>query len=631
MSQATKIAKDSQSSAGLNRREALSVLGVVSAAAVLANGRTAEAAPPFAPGRPRVGGRMSGAKAAVAALCNEGVQCVFGIPGAQSNEFWDAMKSAGMDYLLVTNEFSASIMADGAARATGEVAVFNTVPGPGVTNALTGIGEAKLDSVPVVGIITDVSRKPNARAFQIHSLPGAQLLRPVTKGVLQVEHQREIPDMIHQAFRLARSGEPGPVAVVIPFDLLNEAWDYDTSMPGDLVMPFDADAYRQAVSLLSDRRCRVGIYAGMGCASASGSLVRVAELLQAPVATSISGKGVIPDSHRLAVGWGYGEQGTRAAEYAFKDVDLVLALGVKYSEVSTANYAIPCHNPLIHVDANDQNLGRNVYTTVKVHADVRLFLDRLLAEAPAIQRADNPGLIHRIRHNRSVDLCENSTVRIHCGVDPMTFYVKLREAMGTEDLLFVDVTASCAWAAEAFSVEAPRRYFTPADNQAMGWAIPASLGAQRMRPDRRVVSVVGDGCFLMSAMELSTAARAGLPVKFFVINDGAYHYMQMLQQAAFRRTTATELARLDYAALAKGFGIGYNAITSNDALSDGIRQSLAMPGPVLTDVSVSYEGRECRWFNTVRRSYIDKLTTQQKVRMGSRIAMRSLDRNPMND
>jgi len=135
----------------------------------------------------------------------------------------------------------------------------------------------------------------------------------------------------------------------------------------------------------------------------------------------------------------------------------------------------------------------------------------------------------------------------------------------------------------------------------------------------------------MSAMELSTAARAGLPVKFFVINDGAYQYMKMLQQAAFRRTTATELARLDYAALAKGFGVGYHEIASNAELGDGIRQSLAMPGPVLVNVTASYDGRESRWFKAVRDSYVAKLSTGQKVRMGSRVGMRSLNRNPEND
>lgn len=574
---------------------------------------------------------MSGAKAAVSALCNEGVRCVFGIPGAQSNEFWDEMKSRGLNYLLVTNEFSASIMADGAARATGNVGVFNVVPGPGVTNALTGIGEALIDSVPIVGLVTDVQRGPGSRAFQVHSLAAAELLRPVTKGVLKVEHQREIPDKIHQAFRLARSGEPGPVAVIVPFNLFTESWEFDATMPEPAARPFDEKAYRQAVDLLADPCHRVGIYAGAGCANASQSLSKVAEVLQAPVATSVSGKGCIPDSHPLAVGWGYGEQGTRAAEFAFKEVDLVLAIGVKYSEVSTANYSIPHHWPIIHVDAEPKNLGRNVYATVKVQADAGQFLDRLVVDSDRIRRVPNSGLFDRIRHNRDVDLCENTTIRIRCGVDPMTLYMKLREILAQDDLLFVDVTASVHWASEGYKVEAPRRYFVPADNQSMGWAIPASLGAKQVRPDRRVVSVVGDGCFLMSGLELSTANRAGLPVKFFVINDGAYHYMQMLQQPAYRRTTATELAPLDYAALAKGFGLEYNEIRSNDDLDGGIRRALASSRPVLTNVVASYEGREVRWLNAVKQSYLTRLSTQKKVRMATRIGVRTLNPSHEND
>src|SRR5436309_2110122 len=146
------------------------------------------------------------------------------------------------------------------------------------------------------------------------------------------------------------------------------------------------------------------------------------------------------------------------------------------------------------------------------------------------------------------------------------------------------------WASEAIAVQGPRRYFTPANNQSMGWAIPAAIGAQRVRPDRMVVSITGDGCFLMSAMELSTAARACLPVKFFVLDDGAYHYMQMLQEPVYRRTTATEIARINYAALAQGVGLNYNEIAINPDVAPGIGRALATPGPVLTRVVGSYEG-----------------------------------------
>ena len=189
----------------------------------------------------------------------------------------------------------------------------------------------------------------------------------------------------------------------------------------------------------------------------------------------------------------------------------------------------------------------------------------------------------------------------------MFFLSRLRAALGPDELIFVDVTAATHWASETIEVPGPRRYFTPADNQSMGWAIPAAIGAQRVRPDRQVVCVTGDGCFLMSAIETSTAVRAGLPVKFFVLDDGAYHYMQMLQEPLYRRTTATELARIDFAAFAQGMGLAFNQITDNaDALA-GIQRALATPGPVLTRVVVSYEGRELRWLNALRSQYVRKL------------------------
>jgi acetolactate synthase-1/2/3 large subunit len=619
----------------INRRTALGAIATVtaSAAAVSLSDQTSQARADSGVAHPFRGvfGRMTGAKAAVSALVCEGVRCVFGIPGAQSNEIWDAFKSANLPYLLTTHEGSASVMADAAARVTGEVGVFCIVPGPGITNALTGIGEARLDSVPIVGIITDVKQGPDAPAFQVHSLPTVALLQPVCKAVIPTRHQAEIPAAIHQAFRIARAGEPGPVAVVVPYDFWTKTWDYRVAVPPQILPPFDEHAYGHALALLSNKRKRVGIYAGLGCVNAYDSLARVAEILQAPVATSVSGKGTISDAHPLAVGWGYGAQGTRAAEKAFKDVDLVLAIGVRYSEVSTANYAIPKHDCLIHVDANPDNLGRNVPATVKVTADAAVFLARLQADAQAIARPVDHNLTRRIAQLRSVDREHNGRPIIEGAVDPMFFYSQLRRSLGCEELIFVDVTVSTHWASEAIEVDAPRRYFTPANNQSMGWAIPAAIGAQAARPDRIVVATTGDGCFLMSAIETSTAVRAGLPVKFFVLVDGAYAYMQKLQEPVYRRTTATELARVDYAAFAQAFGLAYNRICQNVDVASGIARALATPGPVLTEVDVSYDGREIRWLNAVKSSYIKHMTTGQGVRAIARISSRSIAVGREND
>lgn len=628
--------------ANLNRRAAIGALGALGSLATMPPARgqgpasmppppDVRLAPPPSIHGPGVRGRMTGAKAAVAALQCEGVPCVYGIPGAQNNEFWDAMKTLGMPYLLVTHEGSASIMADACARATGTVGVCAVVPGPGLTNALTGIGEALLDSVPMVALVTDVSHGPDKPAFQVHSLANTAILAPVTKAVYEIQHLAEIPAKIHEAFRLARAGEPGPVGVVLPFNFLTEAWDYDGVVPPPMPMTLDEAAYRRAVGLLSNRKLRVGIYAGLGCAEVGPALAQAAEVLQAPVATSVSGKGSIPDGHPLAVGWGYGAQGTRAAERAFKDVDLVLAVGVKYSEVSTANFAIPKHRHLIHVDANPHNLGRNVPADVCVQGDARAFFPRLLADAGCIQRPADPKLRKHIQADREVDRCENRTIRVTEGVDPMTFLVNLRCMLGPDELFFIDVTASTHWASESVEVCGPRRYFTPANNQAMGWAIPAAIGAKKVRCDREVVAVTGDGCFLMTAIEMSTAARAGLAVRIFVLDDGAYHYMQMLQEPQFRRTTATELARIDYCGLARGVGLGYNEILHNGDVGPGIARALGYPGPILTRVAISYEGREIRWLNAAKGAFIKRMPGDQKIRSATRIAARSMKRNPEND
>src|SRR5262249_16060537 len=225
----------------------------------------------------------------------------------------------------------------------------------------------------------------------------------------------------------------------------------------------------------------------------------------------------------------------------------------------------------------------------------------------------------------------NSEVYGRCGTDPMALVLALRRCLAEDALLFVDVTQSEHWAAEAFTVCQPRTYFNPTDNQAMGWSIPASIRAQRVFPGRQVATITGDGCFLMSAMEVSTAARESLPVKFFVLDDQAYHYMQTLQKSAYLRTTATILARLDYEALAKGFGVAYNEIPCTEGLEGGVRNALAHPGPVLTRVVTDYGKRPMRWIGAVKHRYRDELTTHQKVRFMARMGSRAVHFHREND
>jgi acetolactate synthase-1/2/3 large subunit len=577
-----------------------------------------------------VTGHKTGARALVETLQAEGTLCVFGIPGAQENELWDQMKTCHLPYLLVTHEFSAACMADGAARATGRPGVLCVVPGPGITNALTGIGEALLDSVPLVVIAGDVARGEKYRAFQVHELPNTALLKPVTKAVIEVVHVAQIPGAVRQAFQLAAAGEPGPVGVVVPYNLLIESHKFNSAPLPPAGVPFDEGAFHQALALLGNRKLRVGIYAGLGCMDHSADLAKVAELLQAPVATSVSGKGAISECYPLAVGWGYGPQGTHTAEHAFKHVDLVLAVGVRFSEVSTGFYSLPQHKYLIQVDACEANLGKVMKTSVCVHADAGVFLAKVQEHSDEVCRPGDAHLIANIRKWKAADAAEYAKIYGRCGVDPVAFLLALRRATCEDALVFVDVTVVEHWSAECFTTVQPRTYFNPVDNQSMGWSIPAAMGAQRVMPGRQVVTVTGDGCMLMSAMELSTAAREGLPVKFFILDDQVYHYMQILQKQAYRRTTATILARLDYASLAKGLGIPHVVLDGGD-LETKIRGILATPGPMLVTVPVDSGKRPIRWINAVRKRFTNELSTQQKVRFASRIGARSLHVHQQND
>jgi acetolactate synthase-1/2/3 large subunit len=601
----------------------------------LANAVPASAAPRRNAGW--IEGKMTGAMAVAETLLQEGCECVYGIPGAQENELWDAFKTKGLPYLLCTHEFSASTMADGYARATGKPGVLAVVPGPGVTNSLSGMGEALVDSVPLVAIVGDIAQGEKFRPFQVHCLDQVALLKPVTKGVFHVEHVSQIAAAIRQAFALAMCGEPGPVAVVIPYTLLMDSHDFRTPPPEVPGLPFDEKCFWEAMKLLRETRYKVGIYAGMGCMDHQDLLIQLAEVLQAPVATSVSGKGAFPDCHPLSVGWGYGSHATGASERIFDSmhphhkIDVLLAIGVRFSEVSTGYYNNPKIDHVIHVDANPCNIGRVVKTEVGVHADAGLFMSKALEFRPAIQRAPDPGLVERIKKAREDDYRRYNKVEAISGADPVQFLLALRGQLCEDALVFVDVTVTEHLAAEAFPVNKPRTYFNPTDNQAMGWSIPAAIGAQKVRPDRPVAVIIGDGCFLMSAMEITTAARENLPVKFFVLDDMAYHYMQRLQLAAYRRTTATILARMDYSALAQGFGVGYLEIDATSKLDVGIAKALEWKGPVLVRVIVDYRDRKIRWIDAVARRYVMEMTPSQTGRLLARMGSRALDFQPAND
>jgi acetolactate synthase I/II/III large subunit len=616
-----------------SRRDWLQLTTAISSALLSTSRTSADAKKPEPIDFPK---RISGARAVVETLQSHGVECVFGIPGAQENELWDEFKTRGLPYLFVTHEFSAACMADGYARSKGKPGVLCIIPGPGITNSMSGLGEALLDSSPIVCIVGDIASGEKYHPFQVHSLDTCTLLKGVTKRIYRADTVEQIPTAIQRAFQASQEGEPGPVAVVIPHQLFIET--ALLKIPGPLAasFPYDESCFQRIVELLSNPQRKIGIYAGVGCMAAGASLSAVAEMLQAPVSTSVSGKGCISEEHPLAVGWGFGPQGTEVAEEIFTnhvlpnsvEIDTLLVIGAKFSEVSTGFYNNPQIKHVIHVDACASNLGRVLQTELKLQTDAGYFLTRLLGECKRIARQPKPSLvqkIQRLKRQSQSPLPKSSCVR------PQELIQAIRKRLPCDGLFFVDVTISCHLAAEQFTVTNPRTYFAPADNQAMGWSIPASIGAQRVNPTSVVATLTGDGCFLMSSNEMSTAAREGLPVKFFILDDQTYQYMQQLQKPAYLRTTATILSRLDYAALAKGYGLEYVNISSPNCLESGVERAFCHPGPVLIRVAIDYSHVKFRWVEAVRKKFTKELSARQKARFLARIGSRAVDFHERND
>ena len=283
-------------------------------------------------------------------------------------------------------------------------------------------------------------------------------------------------------------------------------------------------------------------------------------------------------------------------------IEVLLAIGVRFSEVSTGYYNLPKIKHTIHVDVNACNLNKVLKTDVAVHADAGIFLSKCLE--PLLRHSSATATRSwqiELQVAKADDHGAANKVEAMQGADPMQFLLKLRKCLPEDALTFVDVTVSEHLAAEAFAVQKPRTYFNPTDNQAMGWSIPAALGAQKVKPDKKVVTITGDGCFMMTAMEISTAGREHLPVKFFILDDQAYHYMQKLQKAAYLRTTATILARMDYSAFAQAMGVGYLEINS---VWPGIRHQAAhVRRPSRGSVIVDYPTAKVRWIDSVASAF----------------------------
>lgn len=569
--------------------------------------------------------KIRGSDIVVRALEDAGASLTFGIPGTHNIELYDALeRSERVTPILVTDEQCASFMADAVSRTSGTVGVVNVVPGAGVTHCLSGVAEALMDNVPLLVLACGI-RGDTGRAFQLHDIDQLALLRPVTKAVFKPATAGEVYGTIRRAFDLARHGTPGPVAVEIPaeFYLLMqdvEAFAYEASS-SSLPEPGDTDV-AAAAELLQAARHPL-LYAGNGAAGAAALLVELAERLNAPVATTIQGKGVFPETHPLWLWNGLGASAPPFVREMSGGADAMLAIGCRFSEVGTASYGFTPPASLVHVDINADVLNRNFPARVAIASDAGRFLQALLHKLSQPGRGEDVrqkiAVGHRAVQDAWHDQHGNDTVT------PPALFAAL-ERLAPRAIYTTDSGNGTFLAMEHLRLNEPRRFIGPIDYSCMGYAVPAAIGAKLANPDRDVVAIAGDGALLMTGLELLTAAALGAAVVVCVLRDGELAQIAQFQRTSLNRDTCSVLPPYRVEAFAAAVNAEYlHARTDGDVEATLARAfAVSRAGrPVMVEVDIDYT-RKTFFTRGVVATTFGRLPLGDRMRMLARAAVRHL-------
>ena len=541
--------------------------------------------------------KMTGADIVVRALEDEGIAFSFGIPGTHNIELYDSLARSGkVRVILVTDEQSASFMADGVARSSGRLAAVNVVPGAGLTHALSGIAEAWLDCVPMLVLACGI-RRDVGKAFQLHDVDQLSIARPVTKAQFRAEQGSEIYVTLRRACGIARQAPKGPVIVEIPAEhylFRHEAQLHPIQVPSAPAAPGTEELERACELIEASRRPL--LYLGAGAAGAGTDLVTLADRLNAPVATTIAGKGVFPESHPLWLWCGFGTAAPPFVQRIAAQCDLTLAIGCRFSEVGTGSYGLKPPGKLIHVDADPSVFGKNFPADLAIASDAAAFvsatLARLRPHTVAQGSLSNPAVLRNAIHDGHDEVWSGWTMREGSErVYPPHLLRTMQTLVGADTVYTTDSGNGTFLAMECLRLERPNSFLAPVDYSCMGYAVPAALGAALACPDRRVVSLAGDGAFLMTGLELLTASQLRLPVMVLVLRDRELAQIAQFQQVALGRKSSSELPDFDLEAICGGVGVECLSLNRNADVKPVLRQALTVTGsghPVVVDVGIDY-------------------------------------------
>ena len=538
---------------------------------------------------------MTGAGILWECLEREGVRVVFGYPGGAILPAYDALKHSKIHHVLVRHEQGATHMADGYARASGEVGVAVATSGPGATNMVTGIATAMLDSIPIVCITGQVGSKLiGSDAFQETDITGVTL--PITKHNYLVTHAIEVARTVREAFYVARSGRPGPVLIDITKDAQQSTCEFDWDAAKPQLPGYRPDLspapeeYAQALELIHNSK-RPLILAGHGII-VSGAMREVrdfAERAGIPVAMTLLGLGAFPASHPLNLGM-MGMHGEAWVNHTIQEADLLLAFGMRFDDRVTGNLKTYASNAKkIHIEIDPAEINKNVKVDVPLVGDLREVLLELLPKVESIDRSDWLDSIDKLKGDSAVRDIQNLPDSGHLYAAHVINDL-WRQTRDGNTIVVTDVGQHQMWEAQYYKHERPRSLITSGGLGTMGFALPAAIGAKVACPEAEVWVVVGDGGFQMTMCELATLVQEHLKIHIAIINNGFLGMVRQWQEFFYDRNyAATPLLNPDFAKLAEAYGIRSMTISKRSEVVPAVEAARRHEGPVLINFKVEQE------------------------------------------
>jgi acetolactate synthase-1/2/3 large subunit len=535
--------------------------------------------------------KMTGAQILFEGMVEEGVEVIFGLPGGSVIPLYDTLPQySQLRHILVRHEQGAAHAADGYARATDKVGICIATSGPGATNLVTGLANAFLDSVPMVAITGQVASSYIGKdAFQETDITGITL--PITKHNYLVLDIDSLAGIVKQAFHLARTGRPGPVLIDIPRNIFLEQTEFNYPRQVDLpgykpTLQGHPAQIKKAAKIINEAE-RPLIVAGRGTivSGACPELQYLAETAQIPVVTTLLGIGCFPESHALSYGMA-GMHGMAYANLAIDKADLIIAVGMRFDDRFTGKIsAFAPHAKIVHIDIDPAEIGKNVRVDIPIVGDVRMVLQALNKQINPAQRVKWIGQLDDWRKERpAIEIRDSDNLL------PQYVVRKIYEVTQGDAIVVTGVGQHQMWSAQHYHFNQPNSFISSGGLGAMGFGLPAAMGAKIGQPDRNVWCIDGDGGFQMTLQELATIVQEQAAVKIAILNNGYLGMVRQWQELFYkRRYVATPLSCPDFVKIAEGYCIPGLRVKDKKDVVPAIEQAMDCKGPFLIDFMVEPE------------------------------------------